>query len=88
MNIEKLARIFHNTYERLAPKFGYETREDTREFNPESPNGKLMMAVIKEVLTQHEQEIREEAEKEGYKKGYIDGVLSYRENNLTQKEEK
>ena len=40
-----LARKFHETYERLAPSFGYETREDTREFDPTSNNGGLMMAV-------------------------------------------
>ena len=42
---EAMARRFHETYERLAPQFGYETRADTREFDPESPNGKLMIAV-------------------------------------------
>lgn len=40
-----LARLFHETYERLAPQFGYTTRPETREFDPESPNGKLMTAV-------------------------------------------
>lgn len=38
---EELARLFHDTYERLAPQFGYDTREDTKEFDPTSPNGKL-----------------------------------------------
>jgi len=46
---EKVARAFHDAYERLAPQFGYETREDTREFDPQSPNGQLMMAVCGEV---------------------------------------
>lgn len=45
-----LAEKFHNTYERLAPDFGYETREDTKQFDPESPNGRLMIAVCKEVI--------------------------------------
>lgn len=40
-----LARSFHDTYERLAPQYGYATREDTREFDPLSPNGRLMVAV-------------------------------------------
>lgn len=44
------ARKFHDIYERLAPDFGYETREDTREFDPESQNGKLMTAVLQELL--------------------------------------
>lgn len=49
-NAEKLARVFHETYEKLAPKFGYETRKDTREFDIESKNGKLMLAVCSEII--------------------------------------
>ena len=45
----ELARRFHDTYERLAPSFGYETRADTKAFDPESPNGRLMTAVCNEV---------------------------------------
>lgn len=49
---EKLAVLFHDQYETLAPKFGYETRPDTKTFDPKTPNGKLMVAVAKEVLKQ------------------------------------
>lgn len=42
---EELARKFHETYEQLAPQFGYATREDTKQFDASSPNGKLMIAV-------------------------------------------
>lgn len=49
---EKLAVLFHDQYEALAPKFGYETRPDTKMFDPKTPNGKLMVAVAKEVLKQ------------------------------------
>lgn len=49
-NEEKLARKFHYTYEQLAPSFGYETRKDTKQFDPETANGKLMIAVCKEIL--------------------------------------
>lgn len=45
MSNEEIARLFHDTYERLAPEFGYETRKDTKQFDPNSPNGKLMVAV-------------------------------------------
>jgi len=45
-----LAQHFHNLYERCAPEFGYETRVETRAFNPETPNGKLMIAVCSEIL--------------------------------------
>lgn len=46
---QQLALIFHETYERLAPQFGYETRADTKAFDPESPNGRLMIAVCTEL---------------------------------------
>lgn len=44
---EQLARLFHETYERLAPNFGYETRPDSAvpwEDVPER-NKRLMIAV-------------------------------------------
>jgi hypothetical protein len=44
-----LAVFFHDTYERLAPEFGYVTRPDTRAFDTSSPNGKLMIAVCEEL---------------------------------------
>lgn len=48
---ETLARRFHEIYERLAPQFGYKTRTETRQFDPTSSNGKLMIAVCAELLT-------------------------------------
>ena len=48
---KELALRFHQTYERLAPSFGYETRPDTKVFDPESNNGKLMIAVCSEMLS-------------------------------------
>jgi len=50
-NAEDAARLFHETYERLAPTFGYATRADTKVFDPTTPNGKLMTAVCGEVLS-------------------------------------
>lgn len=47
-----MARRFHDEYERLAPSFGYETRSDTRTFDPESPNGRLMIAVCGAIQAQ------------------------------------
>jgi hypothetical protein len=46
----ELALIFHNTYEKLAPSFGYETRQDTKEFDFKSNNGRLMVTVCSEVI--------------------------------------
>ncbi len=50
---EQLAITFHNIYERLAPDFGYETRKETRDFDPTTPNGRLMIAVCREILQYH-----------------------------------
>lgn len=49
VDAEALAWQFHETYERLAPSFGYETRKETKAFDPDSPNGRLMIAVCQEV---------------------------------------
>jgi hypothetical protein len=45
-----LAILFHHTYERLALGHDYITREGTRIFNPESKNGKLMVATCTEII--------------------------------------
>ena len=53
----KLAVMFHDIYERLAPSFGYKTREDTKVFKAYTPNGKLMIAVCGEIADYfHERE--------------------------------
>lgn len=51
MTPEALAQFFHDTYERLAPMYGYETQASTKIFDPNSPNGKLMIAVCAELIT-------------------------------------
>lgn len=45
-----MAVRFHEAYERLAPLYGYETRTDTRAFDPDSKNGRLMTAVCMELF--------------------------------------
>lgn len=45
-----LARLFHANYEALAPWHGYETREETREFDPTTHNGQLMVATCARIL--------------------------------------
>ena len=52
MNAEILAQMFHESYERLAPEHGYDTREASAvpwEAVPEA-NKKLMIAVCGEIL--------------------------------------
>lgn len=71
---EKWAKLFHNTYEQLAPSFGYETRTDTKVFDPESKNGKLMIEVcnrvIDQALTARDEEWKNKIEQ--YKWKYLD----------------
>lgn len=45
-----VARAFHESYERLAPLNGYETRKDTRHFDPTTANGRTMLAVCADLL--------------------------------------
>lgn len=54
MTAEQLARMFHETYERLAPQFGYKTRNESAvpfDDVPES-NRKLMIATAAAVLAE------------------------------------
>jgi hypothetical protein len=52
MTPEQLAQRFHETYERLAPTFAYETRPDSAVPWEEVPprNRALMIAVCAEIL--------------------------------------
>ena len=59
MNAIKLACIFHELYEKHAPNYGYETREETRVFNASTPNGKLMIAVCREIDKMYQAELAE-----------------------------
>lgn len=49
---DALARQFHETYERLAPQFGYETRKESAKPWSDVPenNKRLMIAVCAEIL--------------------------------------
>lgn len=54
MTSERLAHLFHETYERLAPGYGYATRSETAipwlDIPGDNPNKRLMIAVAGEVL--------------------------------------
>jgi hypothetical protein len=58
---EQVAELFHDTYECLAPEFGYETRQDTKKFDPQSKNGKLMVATCAAVIAHVRPQIEAEA---------------------------
>ncbi len=49
---ESLARMFHETYEKLAPEYGYETRRESAKpwANVPDQNKRLMIAVCAEIL--------------------------------------
>jgi hypothetical protein len=53
----RLAKRFHELYEISAPAFGYKTKDETKKFDPESPNGRLMawvcFEIVKEELENH-----------------------------------
>jgi len=55
----KWTREFHYLYEETAPMFGYETRKETKEFDPTSPNGRLMAYVCFNIIQQALAEERE-----------------------------
>ena len=58
-----MARKFHELYEEAAPRFGYETRADTKTFHAETPNGRLMSYVCGEIASL----VREETLDEVYR---------------------
>jgi hypothetical protein len=52
MTGEELAELFHETYEKLAPDYGYKTREASAVpwSDVPEPNKSLMIAVAEQVL--------------------------------------
>ena len=69
MNKEEILKItkkFHDTYEKLSKEYDYETRKETRVFDINSSNGKLMYATVNEVIKpilEENQELREKIDK-------------------------
>ena len=49
--ILEITKKFHDTYEKLASEYTYETREDTKAFDINSNNGKLMYATVNEIVS-------------------------------------
>ncbi|MFW9874473.1 MAG: hypothetical protein ACFFG0_15310 [Candidatus Thorarchaeota archaeon] len=59
LNIDELelAILFHETYEKLAKEYGYVTKLETRKFDVNTKNGKLMIATCKEILCSLKQKL-------------------------------
>lgn len=57
MTAEQLAQLFHDTYEELAPNYGYTTRKSSAVPWSEvpEPNKSLMIAVAEKVLEKLEE---------------------------------
>ena len=49
--ILEITKKFHDTYEKLASEYTYETREYTKVFDINSNNGKLMYATVNEIVS-------------------------------------
>ena len=49
--ILEITKKFHDIYEKLASEYTYETREDTKVFDINSNNGKLMYATVNEIVS-------------------------------------
>ena len=49
--ILEITKKFHDTYEKLASEYTYEPREDTKVFDINSNNGKLMYATVNEIVS-------------------------------------
>lgn len=76
----EITKNFHDTYEKLSKEYDYETREDTKVFNVNSNNGKLMYATVNEVISpilKENQELKQELESE-----YRDYSLLQEDNEL------
>jgi hypothetical protein len=61
MNAIKLAIRFHELYEKYAPEYGYDTKEESRTFDASSPNGKLMIRICREIQKDYTVTRKEEA---------------------------
>lgn len=49
--ILEITKKFHDTYEKFASEYTYETREDTKVFDINSNNGKLMYVTVNEIVS-------------------------------------
>lgn len=78
----ELAIRFHEAYERLAPRYKYETKPETREFDPQTPNGRLMIAVCREIIERNAMNNKEKVNE--YNRKYYQ---AHREEILPKKRE-
>jgi hypothetical protein len=84
MTAEELARKFHETYERLAPQYGYETRKASAVLweNVPSNNKNFMIAVCAEILVKLAPKTIEQALEQCHKWHLTDEELKELDNIL------
>ena len=96
MNIEilEITKKFHDTYEKLASEYTYETRKETRVFDINSNNGKLMYATVNKIISpilEENQELKKQLEEADRKLFFTKNELDMRQksidNKLTQQKE-
>ena len=64
--ILEITKKFHDTYEKLSKEYNYETRKETRVFDINSNNGKLMYATVNEIISpilEENQELKDKFER-------------------------
>ena len=76
-----ITKKFHDTYEKLASEYTYETREDTKVFDINSNNGKLMYATVNEIVSSILKENKQL--KENYDRIYNENCKLREEHNIT-----
>ncbi len=75
--ISQLTCLFHDTYEDFAKEYGYETRNDTKVFDMESPNGKTMYKTVEKIMTPYLDEIERLKEENNFLKQLIPNEKKY-----------
>ena len=74
---EQLARQFHESYEKHALFYGYQTRIETRQFDPMTPNGMTMIAVMEDVMLPALLAAKQRGREATYHQDYLDGLFAY-----------
>jgi hypothetical protein len=72
---ERIARAFHEAYERLAPDFGYTTREASAKPWADVPeqNKRLMIAVVADLLQRRVIADEQQVFQSGFNRGLQEG---------------
>ena len=82
---ENLAQKFHETYERLAPKFNYNTREESAvPWNKIPENNKNLMIAVCDELNLIEKSVYDEAQEEIFRLKHKGVAISEKADKLAE----